>query len=162
MVPQKPAGFATKQLINASTLESSVLSGVVPDVHWELRRKSNSTVTRPYQWKTAGGNLAALRGKIRGLTDTTMPRRLGLKRATNIRKLYNLAKFVVKYPLPEEDGKKAKSKTPKIQRLITLVVLQGKKHRLAKKKRCVTTKYMKVLALRRRSVSAAGPDCFNA
>ncbi|KAL1400053.1 hypothetical protein pipiens_007749 [Culex pipiens pipiens] len=45
------------------------------------------------------------------------------------------AKFVVKYPLPEEDGKKAKSKTPKIQRLITLVVLQGKRHRLAKKKR---------------------------
>ncbi|XP_038104286.1 40S ribosomal protein S6-like [Culex quinquefasciatus] len=51
--------------------------------------------------------------KIRGLTDTTMPRRLGPKPATNIRKLYNLAKFVVKYPLPEEDGKKAKSKRPK-------------------------------------------------
>ncbi|XP_039435518.1 40S ribosomal protein S6-like [Culex pipiens pallens] len=97
--------------------------------------------------------------KIRGLTDTTMPRRLGPKPATNIRKLYNLAKFVVKYPLPEEDGKKAKSKTPKIQRVITLVVLQGKRHRLVKKKRCVTTEYMKVLALRRRSVSAAGPDC---
>ncbi|KAL1398783.1 hypothetical protein pipiens_008688 [Culex pipiens pipiens] len=42
------------------------------------------------------------------LTDTTMPRRLGPKRATNIRKLYNLTKFVEKRPLPEKDGKKTK------------------------------------------------------
>ncbi|KAL9695522.1 hypothetical protein quinque_014807 [Culex quinquefasciatus] len=46
---------------------------------------------------------------IPGLTDTTMPRRLGPKRATNIRKLYNLTKFVEKRPLPEKDGKKTKS-----------------------------------------------------
>lgn len=99
---------------------------------------------------------------IPGLTDTTVPRRLGPKRATNIRKLYNLTKeddvrqFVVKRPLPEKDGKKAKSKAPKIQRLITPVVLQRKRHRLAIKKRRVESRkeaaseYLKVLALRRR------------
>lgn len=99
---------------------------------------------------------------IPGLTDTTVPRRLGPKRASNIRKLYNLTKeddvrqFVVKRPLPEKDGKKAKSKAPKIQRLITPVVLQRKRHRLAIKKRRVESRkeaeaeYLKVLALRRR------------
>lgn len=99
---------------------------------------------------------------IPGLTDTTVPRRLGPKRASNIRKLYNLSKeddvrqFVVKRPLPEKDGKKAKTKAPKIQRLITPVVLQRKRHRLAIKKRRVESRkeaeaeYMKILHLRRR------------
>lgn len=99
---------------------------------------------------------------IPGLTDTTVPRRLGPKRASNIRKLYNLTKeddvrqFVVKRPLAEKDGKKAKTKAPKIQRLITPVVLQRKRHRLAIKKRRVESRkeaeaeYMKVLHLRRR------------
>jgi small subunit ribosomal protein S6e len=68
--------------------------------------------------------------EIPGLTDTNVPRRLGPKRANNIRKLYNLSKeddvrqYVVKRPLAEKDGKKAKLKAPKIQRLITPVVLQ--------------------------------------
>lgn len=99
---------------------------------------------------------------IPGLTDTTVPRRLGPKRANNIRKLYNLSKdddvtkFVVKRPLPEKDGKKARTKSPKIQRLITPVVLQRKRHRLAIKKRRVESRkeaeaeYMKILHLRRR------------
>lgn len=99
---------------------------------------------------------------IPGLTDTVVPRRLGPKRASNIRKLYNLTKeddvrqFVVKRPLPEKDGKKARTKAPKIQRLITPVVLQRKRHRLAIKKRRVESRkeaeaeYMKILHLRRR------------
>ncbi|KAL1375694.1 hypothetical protein pipiens_017346, partial [Culex pipiens pipiens] len=65
---------------------------------------------------------------IPGLTDTTMPRRLGPKRATNIRKLYNVTNFVEKCPLPEKDDKKTKSNTPKIQR------------RLAIKKCCVESR----------------------
>ncbi|XP_055539645.1 40S ribosomal protein S6 [Wyeomyia smithii] len=100
---------------------------------------------------------------IPGLTDTTVPRRLGPKRASNIRKLYNLGKdddvrqFVVKRPLPEKDGKKPRSKAPKIQRLITPVVLQRKRHRLAIKKRRVESRkeaeaeYVKILAVRRRA-----------
>lgn len=49
--------------------------------------------------------------EIPGLTDTTIPRRLGPKRASKIRKLFHLAKdddvrqFVVKRPLAQKDGK---------------------------------------------------------
>merc|ERR1712212_805549 len=97
---------------------------------------------------------------IPGLTDKTIPRRLGPKRASKIRKLFNLSKeddvrqYVVRRPLPEKDGKKAKSKAPKIQRLVTPVVLQRKRARFALKKKRVTNKreahaeYMKLLAQR--------------
>merc|ERR1712032_551003 len=59
--------------------------------------------------------------EIPGLTDDNKPRRLGPKRAANIRKLFNLEKkddvkkFVVRRQI---DGKK-KMKAPKIQRLVT-------------------------------------------
>uniref|UniRef100_H0Z1N0 Small ribosomal subunit protein eS6 n=1 Tax=Taeniopygia guttata TaxID=59729 RepID=H0Z1N0_TAEGU len=61
---------------------------------------------------------------IPGLTDTTVPRRLGPKRASRIRKLFNLSKeddvrqYVVRKPLNKE-GKKPRTKAPKIQRLVT-------------------------------------------
>ena len=61
---------------------------------------------------------------IEGVTDTTLPRRLGPKRANNIRKLFNLAKeddvrrFVVRRKV-EKAGKKDRFKAPKVQRLIT-------------------------------------------
>lgn len=84
---------------------------------------------------------------IPGLTDVNVPRRLGPKRANNIRKLFNLTKqddvrqYVVKRPLPEKEGKKVRYKAPKIQRLITPQSLQRKRHRLAlKKKRCLKRK----------------------
>merc|ERR1711933_542996 len=57
--------------------------------------------------------------EIPGLTDENKPRRLGPKRASNIRKLFNLDKkddvrqYVVRRAL---EGKKKKSKAPKIQR----------------------------------------------
>ncbi|KAK4871512.1 hypothetical protein RN001_015636 [Aquatica leii] len=102
--------------------------------------------------------------EIPGLTDTTVPRRLGPKRASRIRKLFNLTKeddvrqYVVKRPLPQKDGKKQRVKAPKIQRLITPSVLQRKRHRLAlKKKRCLRRKeqadsYAKLLAQRRKEL----------
>lgn len=64
------------------------------------------------------------------MTDTTVPRRLGPKRASRIRKLFNLTKeddvkqYVVKRPLASKDGKKVRTKAPKIQRLITPLTLQ--------------------------------------
>ncbi|XP_073829607.1 ribosomal protein S6 [Musca autumnalis] len=103
---------------------------------------------------------------IAGLTDTSVPRRLGPKRASKIRKLYNLSKeddvrrFVVRRPLPAKDNKKATSKAPKIQRLITPVVLQRKRRRIAlKKKRQVASKeaaadYAKLLAQRKKENKA--------
>lgn len=50
---------------------------------------------------------------IPGLTDTTVPRRLGPKRASRIRKLFNLSKeddvrqYVVRKPLNKEGKKRA-------------------------------------------------------
>lgn len=68
--------------------------------------------------------------EIAGLTDVQVPRRLGPKRASKIRKLYNLGKeddvrrYVVRRPLPKKEGKKQRFAAPKIQRLVTPNVLQ--------------------------------------
>jgi len=101
-------------------------------------------------------------GEVEGLTDVTVPRRLGPKRASHIRKLFALTKeddvkkYVIKRPLPVKEGKKPRSQAPKIQRLVTPVVLQRKRHRLALKKRRIESRkeaeaeYAKLLAQRRR------------
>ena len=87
-----------------------------------------------------------------------MPRRLGPKRANNIRKLFNLSKhddvrkYVVRHPLPEKEGKKPRSKAPKIQRLITPEVLQRRrrvlkiKRKRAEKRKEQQNDYAKVIA----------------
>merc|ERR1719369_991054 len=80
-------------------------------------------------------------GEIPGLTDNTVPRRLGPKRASKIRKLFNLSKeddvrqYVIKTPKPLKEGKTQKYKSPKIQRLITPAVLQRRRHLVAVKRR---------------------------
>merc|ERR1712216_425711 len=98
--------------------------------------------------------------EIPGLTDNTIPRRLGPKRASKIRKLFNLTKdddvrkYVIRRELTPKEGKKATTKAPKIQRLVTPVVLQRKRHRLAIKKarqakaKAGAAEYAKLLALR--------------
>merc|ERR1711871_1621126 len=74
-------------------------------------------------------------GEIPGLTDRSIPRRLGPKRANNIRKMFNLEKAddVTKYVVRREVP--AKSKAPKIQRLVTPITLQRKRRRVALKKK---------------------------
>uniref|UniRef100_A0A8D0RLC4 40S ribosomal protein S6 n=1 Tax=Sus scrofa TaxID=9823 RepID=A0A8D0RLC4_PIG len=96
---------------------------------------------------------------IPGLTDTIVPRRLGSKRASRIRKLYSLSKeddvrqYVVRKPLNKE-GKKRRTKAPKIQRLVTPHVLQHKRCRIALKKQRTkklkeeAAEYAKLLAKR--------------
>ncbi|XP_055275303.1 40S ribosomal protein S6-like [Moschus berezovskii] len=96
---------------------------------------------------------------IPGLTDTTGPRRLGPKRASRIRKLFNLSKeddvrqYVVRKPL-NKDGKEPSTKEPKIQRLVTPRVLQHKHRRIALKKQRTkknkeeAAEYAKLLAKR--------------
>jgi len=99
--------------------------------------------------------------EIPDLTDKYVPRRLGPKRASKIRKLFNLTKtddvrkYVIRREIPLKEGKtKKRTKAPKIQRLVTPQVLQHKRHRLAlKKKRVVKHKeeaaeYAKLLAVR--------------
>jgi len=79
---------------------------------------------------------------IEGLTDPASykPSRLGPKRANNIRKTFRLnpeddvRKYVVRRTIPGKEGKKATTKAPKIQRLITPVTLQRKRRRIALKK----------------------------
>jgi len=72
-------------------------------------------------------------GEIPGLTDVVKPRRLGPKRASRIRKLFNLEKaddvkkFVIRRQIVK-DGKKPYFKAPKIQRLVTPQRLQRKRH----------------------------------
>jgi len=103
---------------------------------------------------------------IPGLTDTTIPRRLGPKRASKIRKLFNLSKqddvrqYVLRRPVKTKEGKKARTKAPKIQRLVTPMVLQRKRRRLAfKKRRAVKARedaaeYAKLLAQRAKEKQA--------
>merc|ERR1712173_110268 len=67
-----------------------------------------------------------------GLTDTTVPRRLGPKRVGKICKMFNLSKdddvrdYVVRRKVVTKNGNKI-TKKPKIQRLITPGVLQRRK-----------------------------------
>merc|ERR1712234_37803 len=121
------------------------------------------------------GNLAVLAmaivkkgdAEIPGLTDSTIPRRLGPKRAGRIRKMFNLSKeddvcqYVIKRPLPLKEGKKQKFKAPKIQRLITPAVLQRKRHKVAlkrrrsEKNRLAAAEYSKILAQRQKEAKEA-------
>jgi len=98
--------------------------------------------------------------EIPELTDKYVPRRLGPKRASKIRKLFNLSKeddvrkYVIRREIPAKEGKKKRSKAPKIQRLVTPRVLQRKRARLSdSKKRAVKAKadaadYAKLVAIR--------------
>jgi len=101
--------------------------------------------------------------EIPGLTDRYLPRRLGPKRASKIRKLFNLSKqddvrkYVIRRELTAKEGKTLKgkkSKAPKIQRLVTPLSLQRKRHRVALKKqrsdknRTEAAEYAKLLAQR--------------
>merc|ERR1711971_845962 len=75
---------------------------------------------------------------VPGLTDDTIPRRLGPKRANNIRKLFNLSKdddvrkYVISRTFTNKKGV-TRRKAPKIQRLVTPLTLQRKRARKAEK-----------------------------
>merc|ERR1719152_716329 len=78
--------------------------------------------------------------ELEGLTDNQIPRRLGPKRASKLRKLFALSKeddvrkYVIRRELAAKGDKKPGSKAPKIQRLVTPIALQRKRHRMAIKK----------------------------
>jgi len=81
---------------------------------------------------------------IAGLTDTVIPKKYGPKRATKIRRLFNLTKeddvrkYVIRQVKPPKEDKpdaKPRSKAPKIQRLITPMRLQRKRRQAALKRR---------------------------
>jgi len=101
--------------------------------------------------------------ELEGLTDNQIPRRLGPKRASKIRKLFALSKeddvrkYVIRREVPaKSEDKKPGSKAPKIQRLVTPLALQRKRHRLSIKKvrqtkaKTEAAEYQKLLALRQK------------
>merc|ERR1712070_338610 len=103
---------------------------------------------------------------IPGLSDSTKDIRLGPKRASKIRKLWGFDKTddvrqgVVRRKITTKGGKEY-SKAPKIQRLVTPVRLQRKRHMLALKKSRVvknkteTAAYVALLAQRKREAKDA-------
>eukprot|EP01115_Flamella_aegyptia_P008648 TRINITY_DN36029_c0_g1_i1.p1 TRINITY_DN36029_c0_g1~~TRINITY_DN36029_c0_g1_i1.p1 ORF type:complete len:244 (+),score=71.70 TRINITY_DN36029_c0_g1_i1:54-785(+) len=104
------------------------------------------------------------RGKVHidGITNKEVPKRLGPKRASKIRALFNLPRgadvrpHVVRRTIaPKKEGDKERTKAPKIQRLVTPRRIQRKKHelrvkiaRIEKNKREAAA-YQKLLAQRR-------------
>eukprot|EP01010_Urceolus_cornutus_P005569 NODE_982_length_1191_cov_1036.570053_g746_i0.p1 GENE.NODE_982_length_1191_cov_1036.570053_g746_i0~~NODE_982_length_1191_cov_1036.570053_g746_i0.p1 ORF type:complete len:346 (-),score=99.39 NODE_982_length_1191_cov_1036.570053_g746_i0:86-1123(-) len=78
--------------------------------------------------------------KLEGLTDVTVPRRYGPKRADKIRKLFNLEKaddvrkFVIRHTVKAKEGKKARTKAPRIQRLVTPVKLSRRRRKVSLRK----------------------------
>merc|ERR1712059_8760 len=138
-------------------------------------RKSGERKRKSVRGCIVDGNLSVLsviivkkgEADIPGLTDNTIPRRLGPKRASKIRKLFHLSKddnvcqYVIKRPLPIKAGKKQKYKAPKVQRLVTPIMLQRKRHRIAlkrrraEKNRQATAEYAKILAQRQKEAKEA-------
>lgn len=104
--------------------------------------------------------------ELPGLTTETKPRTLGPKRASKIRKLFNLTKqddvrkFVVKHK--KKIGKKEVLKGPKIQRLVTPQRIRRKvllwKRMDARREKTQTEKkqYAELLKKRKREASEAG------
>jgi small subunit ribosomal protein S6e len=78
--------------------------------------------------------------EIEGVTNVNKPRRLGPKRATRIRRLFNLdknddvRKYVIRRKVEKSSAKKPIFKAPKIQRLVTPRRLQHKRQLKAVKK----------------------------
>jgi len=80
---------------------------------------------------------------IPGLTDVVLPKRLGPKRATKIRKFFNLSKeddvrkYVVRREVKSQKKPDAKPyfKAPKIQRLVTPIRLQRRRYLRSLKRR---------------------------
>lgn len=114
-------------------------------------------------------NLAVVQkgpGEIEGLTTVEVPRRLGPKRANNIRKFWSLSKtedvrkFVIARTFTNKKGKTI-TKRPKIQRLITPVVRQRKRARAVakvqhrEKVRRDAAEYQKMLAVRAQERAAS-------
>jgi small subunit ribosomal protein S6e len=159
-------GFPMKQGVLTNTRVRLLMA---KDTSCYRPRRTGERKRKSVRGCIVGADLAALQmvivkkgdEEIPGLTDKYVPRRLGPKRASKIRKLFNLSKqddvrkYVIKRELPvKKEGKKPQTKAPKIQRLITPLSIQRKRHTVALKKRRFeknkqqAADYAKVLAQR--------------
>jgi len=140
-------------------------------------RRSGERKKKSVRGAVVGHDIAALAlcvvkqgdAPIEGLTNEKKPRRRGPKRATRIRKLFNLTKkddprrYVVLYTRKIEKGGKVHYKTPRIQRLVTDVRLRRKrvfkteKIEAWKRTRTGKAEYVKLLeTLKKKRAHAAG------
>ncbi|KAK0651423.1 ribosomal protein S6e-domain-containing protein [Cercophora newfieldiana] len=140
-------GFPMKQGVIAPTRVRLLLS----DGHSCYRpRRTGERKRKSVRGCIVGADLSVLalsvvkqgESDIPGLTDTVQPKRLGPKRATKIRRFFGLSKdddvrkYVIRREVqPKGEGKKAYTKAPRIQRLVTPQRLQHKRHRIALKRR---------------------------
>ena len=127
-------GFPMVQGVLASSRVSLLIKRGAPGFN-TFRGRSGERRRKALRGCIVGSDIAVLNVSIiksgsqaiEGVTDVTLPRRLGPKRANNLRKLFNLSrdddvrKFVVRRKVSKA-GKKDRFKGPKIQRLVTPVV----------------------------------------
>uniref|UniRef100_A0A7S2RIP4 40S ribosomal protein S6 n=1 Tax=Rhizochromulina marina TaxID=1034831 RepID=A0A7S2RIP4_9STRA len=138
------------------------------------QRKTGERKRKSVRGCIVGSDLAVLNlvvtkkgdAEIEGLTDASVPRRLGPKRASKIRQLFNLdkeddvRKVVVRRSFENKAGKTV-TKSPKIQRLVTPLTLQRKRARKAakvaavEKARTEAAEYSKLRAQRAREQKEA-------
>jgi len=165
-------GFSMKQGVLAPERKRLLLkggsSGYNPQRAGERKRKSVRGCIYNYDM-AAISCVIVKRGEadIPGLTDDSVAnKRLGPKRASKIRKLFNLdkeddvTKFVIRRDLAANDKHKARSKAPKVQRLVTAVRVQRKRaQKAAAKQRAHNAKeadsaYRKIMAQRSKMLRA--------
>lgn len=165
-------GFSMKQGVLAPERKRLLLkegtSGYTASRHGERKRKSVRGCIYNYDMAAISG-VVIKRGEtdIPGLTDEAVAnKRLGPKRASKLRKLFHLekdddvTKFVIRRDLAANDKHKARSKAPKIQRLITAVRIQRKRaQKSAAKQRAHTAKeadsaYRKIMVQRSKMLRA--------
>jgi len=160
-------GFCMKQGVltagRVRLLFRDGMSGYRPRKRGERKRKSTRGCIVSSELSIL--NLVVVKkgdNEIEGLTDTQKPRRLGPKRANNIRKLFNLEKgddvrkYVIRRKI-EKEGKKPVFKAPKIQRLVTPQRLQHRRQVRAEKRRryehtkALATEYNEIVAARNKA-----------
>lgn len=168
---QDKQGFAMKQgVLTASRVRLLMPAGVVGCRGYGMRkgeRQRKSVRGCIVSHETSVLNFIIVKNgekDIDGVTNREIPRRLGPKRASKIRKLFNLSKeddvrkYVIRREIPLKDGAKEgakpKSKAPKIQRLVTPQTIARKRRRFKQKQassaasRKALAEYQKMLAQR--------------
>ena len=137
-------GFAMKQGVLTSSRVRLLLDGT--NGHYTNRRKGDR------RRKSVRGcivssemsvvNVAVVKkgdAEIANVTDKTIAQRLGPKRASRIRKFFNLTKeddvrqFVIRRTIPGKEGKRDRTVAPKIQRLVTPVTLRRRRQKVHEK-----------------------------
>merc|ERR1719379_1120569 len=139
-------GFPMKQGVISDGRVRLLFSKGMSCFRKDARLRSGMRKRKSVRGCVVGPDLAVLNlvvvkqgdAEIEGLTDTQVPVRLGPKRANKIRKLFALSKeddvrkYVIRRKFTKKNGKEV-TKAPKIQRLITPIMLQRKRDMKRKK-----------------------------